>query len=258
MSLPYQSLKYANPPIVEALVDFEFEPTGDWDWTLPGKLQAHARLKGFYEGKTKQQQIWHAQIKGGQGQLHGVSVNEVPGRLFLQNADGTRLLTIGPSVMSVNSLKPYEGWQSFRPRIESALEAYMELTGATRIVRVGVRYINRLHVTEEPVDLGRYLTVAPPPLPGIGCALVGHSSQTEYIVDAAHRLLMIHAVVRSPDGELDGILLDLDAVWHAADGIPAQDAMTRVDELHQSECAAFEAAITDTTRALFGGVDDAG
>lgn len=253
ISLPYQSRKYANPPIIEALVDFGFEPTGELEETLPEKLQAHQRLNGLYEGSAWQQQVWRTHITAAAGQLPNVSVGQVPGRVVLQDTSGARLITLGRFVMSVNSLKPYEGWSEFRPRIEAAVDAYADLTGAKRIVRIGVRYINRLQVTGETLNLSDYLTIAPPQLPGVAGRLLGHSSQTELAIDATHWLRVIHAVVRGPDGLLDSIMLDVDALWQAGEGLEVSEAMAEVDRLHVRECTAFEASITDTTRELFGG-----
>lgn len=39
--------RYRNPPIEEALCEFYFDPSEEWDLTIPGKLRSFYRKREF-------------------------------------------------------------------------------------------------------------------------------------------------------------------------------------------------------------------
>ena len=119
--------KYENPPIEEALVEFHFVPGQEWDLTIPGKLHEHADIKRQYLGKPRTQQSWEAAFKTGSDQLPNLAVRQGLGRIQLVDRDERCLISLGPDVLSVNTLRPYDGWERFRPRIEVALDAYFQV-----------------------------------------------------------------------------------------------------------------------------------
>lgn len=43
--------KYKNPPIVEALCEFRFVPSDEWNLTVPGLI--FQELKHVYDGKPR-------------------------------------------------------------------------------------------------------------------------------------------------------------------------------------------------------------
>ncbi|MBV8265707.1 MAG: TIGR04255 family protein, partial [Planctomycetaceae bacterium] len=54
--------RYKNPPIEEAVCDFQFAPGTDWDPTMPGLL--YEKLRDTYNEKPRQQQLIEAQVQG--------------------------------------------------------------------------------------------------------------------------------------------------------------------------------------------------
>jgi uncharacterized protein (TIGR04255 family) len=112
---------YKNPPIEEALVEVQFSAV-DWDVTMPGRL--HEKLKGDYTAKPRQQKITTANVVlGASEQLPTLSTFEGFGKSLFPNEDGTRLVGVGQNLVSIHSLRPYEGWQAFRPRVEQGFDA---------------------------------------------------------------------------------------------------------------------------------------
>jgi uncharacterized protein (TIGR04255 family) len=47
--------KYRNPPIEEALCEFRFAPSQDWDPTVPGRF--HEKIREIYPAKPREQRI---------------------------------------------------------------------------------------------------------------------------------------------------------------------------------------------------------
>src|SRR5271170_6401599 len=150
--------QYARPPIEEALCEFTFAPlTPQFDFLLPGRLQLQGSMRE-YSGAPRTQNI--QTIDTGANQPH-FAVQNALFRIQLPTVDGTRMVSIGPNVLAVTVLRPYEGWPNFRPRIEAALSAYREVTGVSPAVRIGVRYVNRIAVPDPHVKAASFLKGLP-------------------------------------------------------------------------------------------------
>lgn len=238
---------YKNPPIEEALVEFRMAPGQEWDLTIPGKL--HEKVKDAYPGKPRQQKFIQASLQAAPGQSPGFAVQEGLGRVQLVNEDGKRLLSLGENVLSVNVLRPYEGWENFRPRIERALKSYFEVSGADRVNRVGVRYINRI-VLPPNVQLGQYFRCGPIVPPGLPPNIAGFLNRAEYLYDEETRLIVTFASIETAE-KASWLLLDLDVIWEGPVPLALDAALAKVDELHEREGTAFESLITDKTREVF-------
>ena len=102
-------LVYKNPPIVEAICEFRFSADTDWDLTIPGRL--HERLGSEYTGKPRSQEVVQAELDR---ETSALRVSQAVARVQLPSADGTRMVAVGPRVLSVHVLKPYPGWEEFR------------------------------------------------------------------------------------------------------------------------------------------------
>lgn len=241
---------YKNPPIEEALVEFRFVPRQEWDLTIPGKLAQHSSIKDQYPGKPRTQKMLQAELQAMAGQPAGFAVHEGVGRVQLIDNDARRLVSLGPDVLSVNSLRPYEGWGDFRPRIEAALLAYAEIAGATEVKRIGVRYINKVTLPVTDFDLDTFFRCGPPSAEGLPKHMSGFLSRVEYVYEDGAKLLLTHASVGALEGS-SAFLLDLDVIWEAQAPLAVEKVMSLVNDLHEREGKAFEAIITDEARKVF-------
>ena len=122
--------RYRNPPIEEALCEFRFKPSREWDLTIPGKL--HTKLGSDYTGKPRQQRVVDVGFEMKHGDVSGLRSRDELARVQLVTENERRIVGVGPDVLSVHMLRPYQdvtdplysGWQEFRSRIENALTAY--------------------------------------------------------------------------------------------------------------------------------------
>jgi uncharacterized protein (TIGR04255 family) len=242
--------RYKNPPIEEALVEVRFAPSEEWDLTIPGKLHEHRDIKKEYQGKPRTQKLVEAALQAGPGQPSNLAVREGVGRIQLLNEAGNRLISLGPGVLSVNVLRPYDGWERFRPRIERALRAYNEVAASKGVTRLGVRYINKIVLPEKEVDLGIYFKCGPPIAPELPSKMAGFMSRVEFLYDDGVRLLLTQASIDAPE-EQSAFLLDLDLIWESTNARSLDAMMAVIDDLHEREGAAFEAIITDAARRVF-------
>ena len=194
--------KYKNPPIEEALCEFSFF-TGSppqIDFTLPGKLIHHENTKQ-YSGPTRTQNV---QTIMGPVNAPPFAFHDAIARIQMPTPDGTSLLAVGADTFSVSVLRPYEGWEAFKPRIEAALRAYCEITERTTARRIGIRYINRVIVPQPDAIASDYLTQVEGQHETLGRLQNSFMRKGEYLRDDGSRVIVTQ-VPYKPESRDHGI-----------------------------------------------------
>lgn len=148
-----------NPPLVEAVCEFRFDPGEQWDWTVPGRL--YDRIQDEFPLREQVQGIgFSLQIDEG----FQAAVPTVQGgldRVLMSREDGTALVQVGPNQLAINHRLPYPGWEGFSALIERILEVYLDLVPSS-IQRVGLRYINQIPTRlEGQLEIGSLTTLDP-------------------------------------------------------------------------------------------------
>lgn len=247
-----QHRRYNNPPIEEAICEFRFEPSQDWDPTIPGKL--HVELADEYSGKPQEQRAigmeWNAQER----QLR---YNEGLAKVQLATADGTRKIGVGPDVLSVHMLRPYHspclsdtsGWGEFFPRIERALESHWKVVQPAGVRRVGVRYINKILIPQRTALIGEYLACVLQQVTGLPTNPNSLFSRAEYTYGDGIRLILTQGSIETSEDL--GYLLDIDVIWESGEAVTRDVALEEARNLRKRERDIFESVITDKARELF-------
>ena len=251
-----QRRRYRNPPISEALCEFRFVPGPDWDLTIPGKLQA--ALGEDYSGKPREQKAMQVGLHVEEGKPANLQYGEGLAKVQLPTTDGTRLVGVGPDVLSVHMLHPYQnstspdegGWQEFAPRIAAALKAYRKVVEPNGITRVGVRYINQIEIPGTSVRVEDYLKCAHLELSGLPQDYVNFVSRVEYVYDDGARLVLAYGLLGASANTVK-CLLDLDVIWQGETQIESQGPLAIANDLHERAGSAFEAVVSDKARELF-------
>ena len=247
--------EYKQAPIEEAVCEFRFADF-DWDPTIPGRL--HEAIKKTYTRKPQAVKFFQAEFSASPEATASASVRELPTRTQFSTKDERHVLSVGPQVLSVSERRPYGTWRTFKRRIKSAYTEFEEVAGQHEITRVGIRYINIVHIEmSKPVNLHQYFTCAPQDLSEISHEhlpknLAAVLSRQEYSYADGVKLARVFANAAAPDGFL-GILLDIDVYWHPSEARKQKvDVFSLVEKLRRRERVAFEASITDESRKQFG------
>lgn len=248
---------YTNPPIEEAICEFQFVPPKDnaeWDLTIPGKLQVQKELED-YSGPSRQQHIQSVAASN----VMDVAVTNALFRVQLPTKDGKSILSVGPYTLGVSVLRPYEGWKKFRLRIINALETYTKVARQTTIKRIGLRYINRVVAPSVGASsASKYLTGVQTMLSGttetnrkIDGQLTAINARHEFETSDKIKLFVTLATIDPTTPKTSEYLLDIDVVCDhlVIDGLDEISSM--MDKLHDIEGGIFEALITNDSRKLF-------
>ncbi|MEK6589659.1 MAG: TIGR04255 family protein [Nitrospinota bacterium] len=197
--------KLKSPPLIEALCEFRFSATEDWDWTVPGRL--YDELKDEFPERGQVQAI---EVKFDAKQLSHRSKID---RVQMKRKDGSAMVQVGPHLLVINHLLPYSDWNNFLKLIINVLEKYTELATHATFKWIGLRYINQIPIkNEELYEIGRYIVLVPPIPKAIERPLASFYQRYELKHDNPEGVL-IHqtGVAKSPSGQLN-IMLDLDFV----------------------------------------------
>jgi len=242
--------QYKNSPIDEAMCEFTFAsniPNAPFDLALPGRLQVH-RLMDEYKGHVRTQ---NRQTIMTNENAPNVAVQSALFRIQIPNIEGTRLISIGQNTLAISTLRPYDGWESFRLRIGKALQAYWEIKTPASVTRIGIRYINHIVAPGLERDHSRLLVGIAAQDANIDATLSNFTRRGEYLKADGTKLLITKSTLQPVSPNTTEYLLDIDTVW---DSKPLEDRaqiITTADQLHEAEGVAFEALITDEARRLF-------
>ncbi len=200
--------KLKSQPLVEALCEFQFNPAGSNELTLPGLFYAQVR-----EEFPLQDSVNELNFQVGLNNLGTVPQFISPQRLQLKRPDGSAMLQIGQGRLIVNRLQPYVNWEDFRDLISKAFTVYISLCGEYTLNRIGLRYINHLIPLEnEGFEIDDLLTVIPLFPKPIDRPMTGFQQVYEFFYESS-KASLVHrtAVVEKPEGDTV-ILLDLDFI----------------------------------------------
>ncbi len=147
--------RYKNPPLVEAICEFRFEPESSWDVAIPGLLANRLskdlptrRQASTFETTTRpvsdgiEQQMTQVQW------------------LQLWREDEKAVVQVSPNRLSASHLAPYPGWEEFLPFVERSLNEYREVAKPSGLQQATVRYINRINF-ETSIQLEEYFDFYP-------------------------------------------------------------------------------------------------
>lgn len=141
--------KYDNDPIIEAVCEIRFRPTGNEDATVVGLT--YGLLKDGFPTKRSATVLVSTPFPGQQN-VFGEA------RTQFVSADEKEIIAVAPNVISISRLAPYPTWNEYLPLIRKALSAYLQVSTPEHIQHVGLRYINRIVFPESIVNLDDWLT----------------------------------------------------------------------------------------------------
>lgn len=233
---------YKNAPVVEALCEFRFNKDQEWDWTIPGLI--YEKIRDDFPVKKQEKLVAAFEIKGDSG------INPIPpevagiDKMRFIRQDKSALLQVGPHLLTVNQLKPYPGWESFKSLISHILQVYNQEAAPTGIDRIGLRYINKFdaQLFPEDIDIFSYFNIKPT-IP-IERSLTGFfmRSQLDYSeVDSTLNLVLGNGVEKLRNQ--DFIMLDLD--FHTHNKLQINTCMNWIETAHGFVEEAFKACLSD-------------
>ena len=153
-------MRFPNSPITEAIFDIKVNlPDG---FELEKLLTFQDKIKQEFPHKRE-----HVQIQGSlefdEGLLPETMLfsSKQAGYVF-SSEDKKRVIQVKMDGFTFSRLKPYESWENFYGEAYKLWEYYRETAFPKEVIRVALRYINRILIpTEDRIELKKYITTVP-------------------------------------------------------------------------------------------------
>lgn len=250
-SAPSSRRVYAKPPVVEAFIDIHVD--------RPTKIESAAlasALSTFQKDEEHLYPVRNAIMSG------TYTVDPATGQSTEQRQDlnGYRFISAKQSEVvqvkrdgfTFSKVRPYTQWEEWRPEARRLWNRYCAIVHPIRVTRIAVRYVNRIEIPGDEIQIERYFKTYPKIADVVPGAFARFLLRVELdqpdIPDAT--LVVSQGVVENAK-DAASIILDID-LWRRVDLPVKGDAVWEALEgLHDRENEAFEGSITDETRKLF-------
>lgn len=238
---------YAKAPITEAIIDLrvEFAETV----TVSELQKAHVGQENAYP-RVENVNLLVGRIEFGEQLATNATTKHVGFRF--RSADGKQLYQARLDGFTMNRLTPYESWEPFRTDARRLWNVYRSVIKPEKVVRIAVRYVNRLDIPLPMHDFRDYLRTAPEVSADLPQGLATYFMQLAIPQDDIKAVVMLNEALIEPAGpNVASVVLDIDLF--RTEELPASDDALwgLFEELHVRKNEIFEACITDRARELF-------
>ena len=249
--MPTPRRRYRNPPLLEAVLEFQFFSGAEWDSVYLGQL--YGRLPKFPISET----IRTASLVIDDAQVGVRHAHEA--KRFWREDRGIAI-TVGPDVLGISALPPDlpEGhsWELLRNTAFEVLEAYQVVVQPGAIRQVGLRYINGIPVDPEQFRLGELVRETSGVVPHV---LLEERNPFSFrlerateIQDAYHRREVITLATQSAPQYGDRVMLDVDQVAVWLHGVEPASARIVLEDMHDAVHDVFNEVIRSEVLERFG------
>jgi uncharacterized protein (TIGR04255 family) len=241
--------RYKNPPIIEAILNIQVDPPVEGA-TLANVVPAEPIR--YTSKETLSTAGFTIDVANG---IQSSLREEIAGYRYL-NESGTQAVQVRRDGFAFTQLVPYptNGWDDWRQEAERLWKAYLAVANPRTVVRLQVRYANRIRIPGTRMEPGEYfntyLAIAPG-LPDCNHFLLRAEFSYDNMPGARLQITQGPILDFPQEDDVIPILLDLD-VSRSIVMDPTDPALwERLEELHECETDAFEACITNKSRELF-------
>lgn len=239
---------YKNAPIREAIFDIKIDENEKVSLDVLENI--HKEIKNEYPEKRQNfrltQQI---NFKQEHSNIENNSSKEFYGLIFF-NKKNTRVQAKIDG-FTFNMIKPYSNWSSFIEEAFRIWEIYKRHVKPESIVRISLRYINKIEIPVPFKNFQEYVTNMPP-IPN--CLPQSFSNffmqiQVPFVDDKLDVLL-----TQTIEHKLDNILpfiLDIDVIKTKDLSTDSEWLRLQFEKFREIKNSTFENCITDNSRNLF-------
>ncbi|MBI5788882.1 MAG: TIGR04255 family protein [Candidatus Schekmanbacteria bacterium] len=235
-------------PITEALIDLRIKPKEGLTAQTLGNI--YNTIRSQYPNREELLRA-EAQIEFRDGQFSKLNSGKTPFGYLYKSADKKQILQAKLDGFTFNRLAPYENWSNLRDEAYRLWQNYAEITNS-EIIRVAVRYINKIDIPLPIENFGDYLTAAPivpQALPqGVSSFLTRVVIQ-EPALDVTAIITQSLEQIVNPN--LISIILDIDVFKQNTIGIYEKEAWELLEELHNFKNKIFFESITEKLKEAF-------
>ncbi|MBI5863447.1 MAG: TIGR04255 family protein [Planctomycetes bacterium] len=238
---------YSRAPITEAIIDLRVElaanlPVSDLQKARLGQESAYPQVEAV--------NVAVGQMEFGERVSTAATTKQIG--FWFRSSDGKQLYQARLDGFTMNRLAPYESWEPFRTEARRLWDVYRSIAKPKKVVRIALRYVNRLDLPLPVHDFRDYLRTAPEISADLPQNLAGYFMQIAIPQDDIGAVAMLNEALIEPAApNVASVVLDID-LFRTAE-LPTSDESLWIlfEDLHDRKNDIFEACITDQARELF-------
>jgi uncharacterized protein (TIGR04255 family) len=238
---------FKNAPITEAVLEVVVLPL---EGTKPESLiRFHEPIKERFP-KIEQGKEFRGGFKIGVGSAS--FVEEKPIGFLLRSHQENKVIQARVNGFAFSKLKPYENWESFRSEAKDLWRSYAEIATPQKILRISVRYINRIEIPLPLRDFEEYilthLQIAPNMPQAISQFFIRFEIPNPEIPATA---VIIQTLENVTDKNRLPLIFDIDVLRENEYPVDSPEVWLDFEKLHDFKNGIFFSSITEKTKELF-------
>jgi uncharacterized protein (TIGR04255 family) len=232
-----------SPPIKEAVIDIRVILSNDFDITSVKEIIEPLKDEYPKVETTKRSGVDFGFNKG-ERVVKAEDVEIFGYRLW--SGDKTQVVLMTSEGFTFSRLSPYSNWEIFEGEAKRLLDIYLDQVSPLSITRLAVRYINKLEIKQEKINLSEILT-APPSIPkDLAINIEGFLNRIIIKdVESDCRAIVTQAPSSDMSSGYPSIILDIDAFYEKRDGIDTSEIWSIINKLRMFKNDIFFKSITD-------------
>ena len=156
---------FPNAPITEAVIEIKAQLPEET--TLKSLESFHDHIKNRFPEKQEQRFLKAAFKLSQKDKLSSLPTKTGTQGYLFRSLKEKKVVQSKIDGFAFNKLKPYENWKLFRSEGRELWELYSGIVNPIKIVRIGLRYINRIEVPLPFKDFSDYLLTNPQIAPNL-------------------------------------------------------------------------------------------
>jgi uncharacterized protein (TIGR04255 family) len=243
---------YPNPTIIQVTCEIAFTPQTE------GRLSAGSLYPIFAAEFPEIAPVGVGTIQFVLGpQPFAPAVSEQPqdaSAFRFSTSSGSQFVQVSKAGFVYQTNEPYTGWADFSKKLIELWEKSSATIRPGPVVKVGLRYVNRIPKSEDHPSVGDWLQVTPDVPEALLTSKEHFLGRVESSPAPAHlRLVTIANAIPTPECPDGAIVLDIDRVSTEQFEVSTPAISDKLATLHEDVWNAFNAAATDLLKAHLSG-----
>lgn len=238
---------FRNAPITEAVLEVVVLPSEGIK--LENFMRFHEPIKERFP------KIEHGkEVRGGFkfGVETASFVEEKPIGFLFRSHQENKVIQTRINGFAFSKLKPYQNWESFRSEAKDLWNAYSEIAKPQKILRISMRYINRIEIPLPLRDFAEYiltyLQIAPNLPQAISQFFIRFEIPNPEIPAMA---VIIQTIENVTDKNRLPLIFDIGVLRENEYPVDSPEVWIDFEKLHDFKNEIFFSSITEKTKELF-------
>ena len=240
---------FPHPPIIEAMLDIR--TILPLEINLENLLSYHEEIKDRFPEKSRRVQ-WKSDIQIKQEKALEVATSGGPDGYLFRSPKENKVVQVRLDGFTFNQLKPYTGWKFFSDEARELWNLYVKITRPQKVLRLALRYINRIKIPLPLKAFKEYVTTVPEIAEGMPNALSHFLMQLVVPDEKTGNIATItETFERQTDASAVALIFDIDTYHEKNLAADSNEIWQIMESLARYKNEIFLSSMTDKAKDLF-------